>query len=658
MTSAQSDFDQALGAFQAGQSGLAEAFCRKLLTAEPLHADAATLLAVLCCQAGRLEEGIAWAGRALQVRPADAQAWEIKGDALHMLGRFADAVDAFIQAVNAEPRRGMLWAKLGAAQNLTGEAAAAQAAYAQAMALPGLTADVVGDYGLLLAANGQGQAAVDHLAHAVRAGYRTGPVLSCLAGELAALGRDAEAIEVYRQALALAPDAATHLGLGLLLTKADDAAGGLAEFQRAAALDPTQVEARSSASIALYKLQRFAEAAESARQAIALSPHHAKAYTNLGNALVEVGDLDGAMAALRRAIELAPDDGGGYTNLGLALQAAGRDQEAHAALEHGLALSPEAAWCNINLAHMLLAQGQWDRGWAGYAKRHWVNDSQDIRQKLGLPDWTGEALGEGWLLLQAEQGIGDEIMFAGLLPQVLALAPHLVLTCDARLIEPFRRIFPSVRLMAQGRGGALPAGMAAQAYIGDLPGLLRPDRAGPPPWLPAPYLRADPVRRQHLRDGYGERPVIGLAWSSAAARTGRRRSIDWDQLRPLLDLDHVTWVSLQYGAAAQAARGRHPNLIVDDRVDQMTDMDGFIAQLDAMDAVVTIDNSIAHVAGALAKPTVVMLPANSDWRWGRTGTDQNWYPSMTLVRRSFDGDWDAVIRSVVAAVLERFPVSQ
>jgi ADP-heptose:LPS heptosyltransferase len=172
----------------------------------------------------------------------------------------------------------------------------------------------------------------------------------------------------------------------------------------------------------------------------------------------------------------------------------------------------------------------------------------------------------------------------------------------------------------------------------------------------SPYLIADQAERQQLRKRYSDGGrIAGLAWYTNNRKTGRFRSIALAQLGPLISRSSMKWVSLQYGEPDrlenEAALAGVP-ILIDRTVDQLSDMDRFAAQVAAMDLVITIDNSTAHLAGALGVPVWVMLPFEPDWRWMLHREDSPWYPSMRLFRQPEPGDWGSVIKNVEGALDE------
>jgi Tfp pilus assembly protein PilF len=434
-------------------------------------------------------------------------------------------------------------------------------------------------------------------------------------------GRLGEAEQIYRQVLAADsrhPDA-LHL-LGMVTYQTGDADG----------------------------------AVELIRRAIAIKGDAASYHSNLGNVLESQGDLAEAAACYQRALLLRPELAEVHLNLGNIFRAQGELASSLACYRRALALNPALAEATVAESRVLLLQGEFDAGWPGLEQRWHTREFDTPMRTYAQPRWMGETLASGRLLIWGEQGIGDEVMFAGLVPDVLRTGNRCVLDCEVRLKPLFARSFPEVDVVSGIDPAAHPElDISAQVPSGSLPRILRSDAeafAG----TTSPYLVADALARGRLRNRYSDgQRVVGLAWQTKNRRTGRSRSIDLAALAPLFAVSGIRWVSLQYGdhdSLEQQAAAANVPLLVDREIDQLTDLDGFAAQIAAMDLVITIDNSTAHLAGALGVPAWVLLPFAPDWRWLLEREDSPWYPSVRLFRQKRLGDWEPVIEGVRSAL--------
>jgi len=265
-----------------------------------------------------------------------------------------------------------------------------------------------------------------------------------------------------------------------------------------------------------------------------------------------------------------------------------------------------------------------------------------------------------------EQGLGDQIIGASMLGELTAFADHVVAEVEPRLVPLLQRSLPDVETVGVGEG--LYAGRAdAHVAMGDIGRYLRPSWDAFP--VPAPtYLKADPARLAalHTRLHSGGAIVAGMSWRSHNIKRGRWKSAPLDELEPLLRLPGMRWIDLQYGETSEERASLPKGATLDhvDDIDNTRDLDGLAALISACDLVVTISNTTAHLAGALGKPTWVLVPDGNVrmWYWFIGRDDSPWYPHVKLRRRLMGQSWKALARGVadeIAAFVrnraEQFP---
>ncbi|MFZ0745284.1 MAG: tetratricopeptide repeat protein [Terracidiphilus sp.] len=434
-------------------------------------------------------------------------------------------------------------------------------------------------------------------------------------------GRFAEAEHIYRQILTISPRHSDSLHLL-----------GMVAFQTG----------RSEESVALIQ------------RAIGIKANAASYHSNLGNVLQSQGKLDQAGTCYQRALLLKPDSAEVCVNLGNVFRAQGHLDSSLSCYRRASGLKPEFAEAATAEAAVLLLKGDFAAGWIGSERRWDTFDNDTPKRTYAWPRWRGETLSSGQLLFWGEQGIGDEIMFAGLIPDVVRSGNSCVLDCDPRLKRLFARSFPyTIVVSGLTPDSHLELDIAAHLPCGSLPSLLRTSCADFGATT-SPYLLADRLKQTQFRARYSDgRKIVGLAWYTKNGKTGRSRSIDLSLLAPLFGLSGIRWISLQYGdhgsLERQAAVANSP-ILIDREVDQFSNMDVFAAQIAAMDLVITIDNSTAHLAAALGVPTWVLLPFAPDWRWLLDRNDSPWYPSIRLFRQTKIGEWQSVVQRVGSAL--------
>jgi cytochrome c-type biogenesis protein CcmH/NrfG len=434
-------------------------------------------------------------------------------------------------------------------------------------------------------------------------------------------------------------------------------AGQLAEAERlylqVLDVDPNHADALHLLGMVAFQGGDLDRAALTIRQAIALHPTAASYHSNLGNVLQAQDKLDEAAASYRQALVLRPDLAETHVNLGYVLQQLGDVDGSLAEFRLALRFSPDLAEASVAESGALLLKGD-SAGWSNFDLRWHTRDFDTTMRTYPQPRWNGEPLSSGRLLVWGEQGVGDEVMFAGVIPDLIATGIPVVIDCDRRLAPLFARSFPGVPVIS----GFDPAKHPELEIAAHLPSgsLARFFRESPAAFaaVKSPYLFADAAERERLRSKYHDgRLLIGLAWHTRNAKSGRRRSIALTALAALFDNPRHKCVSLQYGAHAELeaqVQAAGVALMVDSTVDQLGDIDRFAAQVAAMDLVIAIDNSTAHLAAALGRPTWLLLPFAPDWRWLLETEKSPWYPTMRIFRQSQRGDWPSVVRQVHTAL--------
>ncbi len=499
-------------------------------------------------------------------------------------------------------------------------------------------------------------------------------------------GRVAEAEQGYRDILAIDADHADSLHLlGMIAFQAGDCETAAQRIRRAIEIHPRASSYYSNLGNVLQQLGEAREAASCYLRALRIKPNLVEAQVNLANVFLAAGDTQHAVEWYQHALALRPNLPGAQKSLGDAYRVQAKLDLAKAAYERALALKPayadglnelggvlrmtgdlEGALARFREAQviepkhpragfaeamLLLLQGEFREGWAAYERRWTCTDHATPMRAYPQPAWRGEKI-DGSLLLWPEQGIGDEIMFAGAVSDAVARGNRCILECDARLLPLFARSFPEVEVISDREAGFDPSReIAAQLPTGSLPLFYRGDRAAFAA-AASPYLKADSAKREKYRDRYSDGGrAVGLAWFSNNVKTGANRSIAMPVFEPLFAQPNLRWISLQYGelAALQAEVGNLP-VFVDPEADQLADIDEFAAQVAAMDLVITIDNTTAHLAGALGVPVWLLLPFAPDWRWQASGSDSPWYPTMRIFRQPRRGDWESVMAEVWEAL--------
>jgi tetratricopeptide (TPR) repeat protein len=405
----------------------------------------------------------------------------------------------------------------------------------------------------------------------------------------------------------------------------------------------------------LHALGRGEEAAAQYRKALTLRADDIEAECNLGTTLQALGRHDEAVSAYRRALAIDPESGQVHFNLGNALQMLDRNEEALQSYERAVALMPDPALARQNRGLLNLTLGRFSEGWDILETR--FETKLVVPRDYSQPRWTGGRV-DGTFLVWGEQGLGDQIIYASMLPDLRAYATAIVLEVEPRLVPLFARSFSEIEVVPLGP--ELYAGaIAAHESLVSLGRRLRlswesfgtPERG---------YLSADAgqtagLRRRLSHDG---KRVIGLSWQSFNPEYGKDKSARLIDFVAALRLPNCRFVDLQYGdtRAERASLAAELGIEVEriDDIDNTNDIDGLAALASACDAVLTVSNTTAHLCGALGRPTFVLVPYDKFriWYWFKERPRSPWYPRVRVVRQKIGQPWSDMVSAVVPELSE------
>ena len=613
--------------------------------------------------------------------------------AAHKAGELDEASRLYAETLRHDPRSWRAAANFGALSLTLKAFDQAQRLFAQALAIAPERAELWDRYVNALIAGGGFEAAEQAIA-ARAAGFAEQAAAATLrlrqhwAARLTERRDFAGAEAQLRQLIAATPDdPETYNDLGRLHVAAGQPQAALAAFDRALALAPDHLASLLNRGAVCQMLRRPDEAEAAWRQALAIEPGAAQAAGPLARLLraqgreaeaaaleaAGPGDLltraellngagrhEAAIAAFGQALKAGAGRYRGLVGLGMAQAGLGRQAEALAMFDEAVALQPDEPLATYQRGFVRLATGDLAGGWADYETRlrHAPFLANNIYAPAAVSERletapTREDLAGRRVLVIREQGLGDQVMFAGALAELAATASQVVCLADERLRRLFTQSFPQVafrepRFLTEA---AEPAervmsigslGYAFRRRAEDFPG--------------APYLKPSPDSQarwaERLGPGTGLR--IGLSWRGGTALTrAHARSMPLERLASLLDLPGCEFVSLQYGdvraevEAVNAGRPRQVRAFEPAEVDDYADLAGLMANLDL---VVSVQTSALHLAGALGVPAIGLIPRVAEWRYGAQGDTMPWYGSVRLFRQGEDGDWGPVIARVVDAV--------
>jgi len=474
------------------------------------------------------------------------------------------------------------------------------------------------------------------LSAAVKLNPRAPQAWANLGQVLQALKQDQDALGCFDKALALAPDdigILTNRANALLsLNRTEEALGA---FRAILARVPQHPEARLNSGIAHAALGALDEAVAEFDRALELVPGHPAAHFNRGVALYDLGRYAEAVAAHDRALAAAPDHAGALLNRGRALAALNRFDDAIASYGKAHALRKDDADVHFMESLALLTLGDYRRGFEKYEWR-WRRSGMPEQKSRGRPLWLGDyPLARKTVLLHAEQGFGDTIQFVRYVPLVARRGATVIVECQTELKNLLCDIPGAARLIA--RGEVLPA------FDLHCPLLSLPLAFAGPSTLSAsvPYLRPLAERTAKWRDRLpaNGRLRVGVCWAGSGAHLNDgNRSIPLARFAVLFAVSGVDFVNLQKEVSAPDAAILHKHGVIQ-LGQEFADFADTAAVMAMLDLVISVDTSVAHLAGAMAKATAVLLPFSPDFRWMLDRTDSPWYPTMRLFRQASIGDW-------------------
>ncbi len=595
--------------YQAGKLAAAEGIYRQVVGQDAQLVEAWFWLALIADQLGRPADSVDLYQKVLELQPGSAEAYGNLGSVLLKLGRVDAAIAQHRKSLELLPRD-------------------AKAHYNLAIALyrNNQTEDAIHYY----------QQAVMLMPDYVNAHHNLGMALH-------RQGRTEDAIAHYRQAIVLEPThASAHNSLGVSLYQQGKLDEAIAHYRQAIALVPSYVSALDNLGIALKQQGKLEEALVQFQQAIALHPSYANAYINLSNTFRELDKFDQAIAHCQEAIRLQPTNADAHNTFGCILVDRAQFEAAIGRFEDAIRHRPDFADAHLNLGIILLQTGEFERGFAEYHWRWKTKQCPDLRYTQAL--WSGNPIPGKVILLTAEQGFGDTIQFARYAPLVAQRGGIVVIACQKPLMRLLATV-PGVDHCVDRDQDNVE--IHTHAPLLELPYILGTTVDTIPATVPYLFPPAD---AQSLPTSPLAPFKIGFVWATNPTNsTAGKRSCPLTQFLSLLEIPEVALYSLQKEPTESdrplLQRDRLYNL--QDHLGDFADTAAAIAQLDL---VITVDTSVAHLAGALGKPTWTLLPHVADWRWLVNREDNPWYPTMRLFRQSQPGDWAEVFQRVTHAL--------
>ncbi len=647
--SAASLYDAGLRHFQSGLFAVAEERIQRALALDPQHAGSLYLAGRLHAQANKVDLAIDFTVRAIRIDQGNPEYFSSLGSYLARQGRFAEALKGYEVALKLKPDGAGIWVGIGDLQRQQKRFQEALLAYDHALSLDPRHLDAVDKAGSLLI---ELQLHAEALAKFEQSDtIHPGRPETLMSKGLCfqALMRREEAVASYAMALVIEPkNVAARNNMGVVLLDMGRSEEAAAHFRKVTEARPDVVNAFSNLGLALTQLKRFDEALTVFDRAVKLDANFAEAVNNRGNALRQLDRLDQALADFDRAILLKPDYADAHANRAACLDDLSRSDEALASYDTALTLKPDHADAHLNRALNRLRAGDLKNGWVE-AEWRWKAPSLRLsRGRSNRPLWLGaESLAGKTLLLHNDQGFGDSIQFCRYIPHLAERGASVILEIDRSLKSLLSGVAGITQCVVKGETlphhdlqcplASLP--LAFDTMIETIPSRV-------------PYISIDGnAPRWEAFLGSVARPRIGIVWSGNPDHTNdRNRSLPLKALKPLFDTT-AQFVSLQKNARESdlAVLREHGGIL--DAAPELESFADTAALIQQLDLVISVDTSVAHLAGALGKPVWILLPYVPDYRWLLDRDDTPWYPTARLYRQTARRDYAEVIDRMRADLL-------
>ena len=461
-----------------------------------------------------------------------------------------------------------------------------------------------------------------------------------------------KAIVSYQRAAQFQPNfIGIYLNWGSVLLELKRYDEALTSFDRAMQLKPDDHQPYNSKGNTLQALKHYDEALTSYDRAIQLKPDYHAPHNGKGNTLHELKRYDEALISYDRAMELKPDDYEPHNGKGNTLQELKRYDEALISYDRAIQLKPDYVDGYWNKSLLKLLTGQYEEGWKLYEWRRQAKATKSNYKLYDQPLWLGkESLQNKILLVEAEQGLGDIIQFCRYIPILENIGAKVILETPKALASIIKTI-PSNFLILENRQ-SLPH-FDYHIPIMSLPHAFNTNTQNIPASIP--YLFSDKIKREYWNKKLSKKTKlrVGLVWSgSTAHRNDKSRSL------PLKDLEPVLQLPFEFHSLQKEVRENDQKTLfefnqVHQHHDELNDFSDTAALIEEMDLIISVDTSVAHLAGALGKDVWILLSYHPDYRWMLDRKDSPWYPTCTLFRQSKIDDWSNVVLEIISNIQNR-----
>lgn len=571
----------------------------------------------------------------------------------HHGGNFLAANEMYQQVLKMDASNVGAIHMLGLLASQVGQIDCALVFYNEALKIEKKQADIYADRGGAYLALGKPNEAAMDFESAIDLDKSNGDHFYNLALALQGLGRVEAAQLSYLKTIALSPNHALALNnLGGIYHAQNKLQKAVDSYTLAIESDALYPAPLNNRGVAKHKLEKFQSAISDFRSSIILNPRYCEAYNNLGVSLQRIGQLEEALSAYTKSLEICPEYYEALNNRGTVLkelhQFEGALIDFDKAIETNTNYAPDAI---LNKSLLLLLLGNLKPGWKLYESRWDTVTHSKFKRNFSQPLWLGiESLNQKTILLHSEQGLGDTIQFCRFAPIISELGANVVLEVQPELTELLKSLPGKVKVLE--KGAALPH-FDYHCPLMSLPFALSTDINSIP--RNVPYLKPSDkaIKKWRSKLGISKRPLVGLVW-----RGGKQNSNDHNRSMELLEIvtsvpPKYDLVSLQKDIFSEDKRSLSSLANIQQFGDELVNFLDTAALIQQLEVIITVDTSVAHLAGAMGKPTCLLVPYLPDFRWLLGRKDSPWYPNVKIFRQTNTRSWDAPLSKIREYLNER-----
>jgi len=629
---------------QQGQYQEAEKIYTNAINENPNNFNALQLLGTLLAQNGEFDRSIDVLAKALEINPKNAAVNFNLGNALAASKRYDEATISYKSAIEINSENADYYFNAGFAMQATRKIEEAIEHYKKAIKLNPKYTEAYLNCGIALQSENRIQEAIIYYQSAIAIKPNFAQAYSSCGNAYQELKRFEEALLCYQHAIDIQPDYAEALvKRGDVQQRLGNLVEALESYEHAIEIEPANAEAFSNCGVALQRMAKVEEALIFYDRAISLSHDYAEAYSNRGNALKELSRFQEAIASYNKAIELKAGYLEAYCNRANTYLELNQITEALESYNRAIEINPNHPEANYGKATILLLQGKYKKGWELYESRWDREVMRSYRKSFEQPSWLGiKIIKNKTILLYSEQGLGDTIQFFRYAKLVKELGATVIIEVPKVLVGLFHGIDYIDRIIEKGQ--RLPS-FDYQIPLMSLPLVLRTEIDNIP--APSKYLYSDDIKRKEWNERLKlkNKPRVGLVWSTSTVnQNSKNRTLKLSELIPFLP-DCCDYVCLQK-EVKDADKAILESTSIKYFLNDIKDFTDTAALCDLMDVVISIDTSVAHLAGALGKPAWVLLPFAPEWRWLLERSDSPWYNSVKLYRQDVPMQWETVFTKI------------